>query len=71
MHFRVNVRGTPISIPSISTGIFGYPLEPAVETIVQTILDFLETESYLKEIHLCEFSEKKAIEIKGIIERLI
>jgi O-acetyl-ADP-ribose deacetylase (regulator of RNase III) len=57
-----------ISMPSISTGIFGYPLEPAIKTIVQTIFDFMETESHIKEIHLCEFSEKKALEIKGIIE---
>ena len=62
---------TSISMPSISTGIFGYPLEPAIENIVQTILNFLETESFLKEIHLCEFSEGKAIEIKNVAEKLL
>lgn len=58
-----------ISMPSISTGIFGYPLEPAIKVIVRTILEFLETHSILKEIHLCEFSEQKALEIKDIIEK--
>jgi len=58
-----------ISLPSISTGIFGYPLEPAVKTIAKTIFDFLATESTLEEVHLCEFSLDKSEEIKGIIEK--
>ncbi len=56
-----------VSMPSISTGIFGYPLQPAIETIVKTILEFLEQESTLQEVHLCEFSADKAREIKDII----
>ncbi|MCP5048989.1 MAG: macro domain-containing protein [bacterium] len=56
-----------VSLPSISTGIFGYPLEPAVKIIAKAIFDFLETESSLEEVHLCEFSADKAGEIKGIL----
>lgn len=56
-----------LSLPSISTGIFGYPLKPAIKTIVKTIFDFLEQDSTLLEIHLCEYSEEKAREIKDII----
>lgn len=58
-----------LSMPSISTGIFGYPLKPAIKTIVKTILDFLEQESTLEEVHLCEYSEEKAREIKDIITK--
>jgi putative ATPase len=60
-----------ISMPCISTGIFGYPLEPAVKVIVQVIFDFLEKETSLEEVHLCEYSADKAEEIKGIITRSI
>lgn len=58
-----------VSMPSISTGIFGYPLEPAVKTIVGAIFEFLETGSTVEEVHLCEFSEDKAAEIKTIITK--
>jgi putative ATPase len=59
-----------LSMPSISTGIFGYPLKPAVKIIVKAIFDFFEagTGSEPREVHLCEFDADKAEEIKGIIE---
>ena len=56
-----------ISLPSISTGIFGYPLESAIKVIVKAIFDFLAGESPLEEVHLVEYSLDKAEEIKGII----
>lgn len=56
-----------LSMPSISTGIFGYPLDSAIKTIVKTILEFLEQESTLLEVHLCDYSEDKSQEIKEII----
>jgi O-acetyl-ADP-ribose deacetylase (regulator of RNase III) len=58
-----------VSLPCISTGIFGYPLEPAVQVIVKAIFDFLAGESSLEEVHLVEHSLEKAEEIKGIITR--
>ena len=65
------LRLTSVSLPSITTGIFGYPLESAIEIIVKAIFDFLQQDSNIKTVHLCEFSEKKAIEIKGIIEKFL
>lgn len=56
-----------ISMPAVSTGIFGYPLRPAINIIVKTIFDFLNQQTGLEEIHLCEFSEEKAEEIKNVI----
>jgi putative ATPase len=58
-----------VSMPSISTGIFGYPLEPAIKTIAGAIFEFLGTESSVEEVHLCEFSGDKAEEIKEIIAK--
>jgi len=57
-----------VSLPCISTGIFGYPLKPALKVIVEAITTFMETDSSLCEIHLCEFSQNKALEIKDIIQ---
>lgn len=57
-----------ISLPSISTGIFGYPLEDAVKVILEAIRDFLKTDSSLEEVHLCEFSLEKANCIKEITD---
>lgn len=60
-----------VSLPSISTGVFGYPLEPAVKIIVGAIYDFLEsdTTTFVQEVHLCDYSEEKAAQIKAIIEK--
>ncbi len=60
-----------VSLPSISTGIFGYPLEPAVKIIVSAIFEFLESEStaYVQEVHLCDYSDEKSAELKEIIEK--
>ncbi|MCP5107554.1 MAG: hypothetical protein GY950_29470, partial [bacterium] len=58
-----------VSLPSISTGIFGYPLEPAIKTIVEAIFEFLETNTTVEEVHLCDFSDTKAEEIKAIITK--
>jgi putative ATPase len=58
------------SLPSISTGIFGYPLEPAIQIIVRAVFDFLNRESSLETVRLCEYSPDKAGEIKQIVESM-
>lgn len=60
-----------VSLPSISTGIFGYPLEPAIKVIVGAIYEFLKdgSNSFVQEVHLCDYSEEKSVEIKEIIEK--
>ncbi len=49
-----------ISLPAISTGIFGFPLDRAVEVILGEIRRILEAgkASSLKEIRLCLFDDK-------------
>ena len=60
-----------VSLPAISTGIFGYPLEPAINVIVGAIYEFLKSDStsFVQEIHLCDYSDEKSEEIKEIIKK--
>jgi len=57
-----------ISIPTVSTGIFGYPLIPAIEIITETIFDFMKNRSSMEEIRLCEVEKNKADQIKKFLE---
>jgi O-acetyl-ADP-ribose deacetylase (regulator of RNase III) len=47
-----------IALPAISTGIFGYPIQLAVPTILNAILDYLDEHSgtSLREIRLCDMN---------------
>ena len=51
-----------IAFPAISTGAFGYPAAEAAAVASQTIMEFLATDSLMKEIRLVFFSQsdKKA-----------
>jgi len=49
-----------LSLPAVSTGIFGYPLEKAIPVILRAVEDFLCLDSSLKTVQLCEFSREKA-----------
>jgi len=39
-----------ISFPSISTGAYGYPIEPAARVALQTVIDFLSQDESLAEV---------------------
>jgi len=62
---------TSIAFPSISTGIYGYPIERAATIAVNTVKTHLKQGSSLKEIIFCSFSEedcrvyKKALATKA------
>jgi len=45
-----------IAFPAISTGIYGFPSEPAARIAVDTTRQFLATDSVLREIVFCCFS---------------
>jgi O-acetyl-ADP-ribose deacetylase (regulator of RNase III) len=47
-----------IAFPCISTGAYGYPPEAAAEIAVNTVREFIETETSLKEVIFCCFSEQ-------------
>ncbi len=46
-----------ISLPAISSGIFGFPKDEAVKIIFETAVNFLKTSKYVKEIHFCNIDE--------------
>lgn len=46
-----------ISFPSISTGVYGYPLKEASEIAVGTILEFLENNDTLEEVRMVCFDK--------------
>ena len=62
------LKMSTLAIPPVSTGIFGYPLEPAVRIIAGTVYTFMQEDSTLEEIRLCEFDRTKANEIKRILK---
>ena len=47
---------TSIAFPSISTGVYGYPLRSAAELALKSILEFTESPSSIERIILCTFS---------------
>lgn len=49
---------TSIAFPSISTGIYGYPIERAAAIAVNTVSAFLKHGSSIKEVIFCCFSEE-------------
>ena len=46
-----------VAFPAISTGVYGYPLEKAAETALETVLQFLETDGPPEEVRFVLFDE--------------
>jgi O-acetyl-ADP-ribose deacetylase (regulator of RNase III) len=46
-----------IAFPSISTGVYGYPIELAAEIAVRTVRQFVKLDPIVQEIIFCCFSE--------------
>jgi O-acetyl-ADP-ribose deacetylase (regulator of RNase III) len=47
-----------IAFPSISTGVYGYPVEPAAGIAVQTVADSLASAPAIEEVVFCCFSAR-------------
>lgn len=47
-----------IAFPSISTGIFGYPLEEASSIAIRTVKDFINEEGRIAQVIFVAFSQK-------------
>ena len=45
-----------IAFPSISTGVYGYPIGPATDLAVTTVREFLANSEYPREVIFCCFS---------------
>lgn len=60
-----------IAFPSISTGIYGYPMVKATETALKAIKSFLENETHnYKEVKLVAFSNKDLAIIEKALEKV-
>jgi len=49
---------TSIAFPSISTGVYGYPAEPAARIAIRAVRDFAGEARTLRETIFCCFSER-------------
>lgn len=49
-------RLASVAFPAISTGIFGFPLEPAARTMLSAALDYLHGDTALRRVIFCLFS---------------
>jgi O-acetyl-ADP-ribose deacetylase (regulator of RNase III) len=56
-----------IAFPSISTGVFGYPIEPAATVAITTVRDVLSRGSSLTDVMFCCFSSSDL----GVYGRLL
>jgi O-acetyl-ADP-ribose deacetylase (regulator of RNase III) len=60
-----------IAFPSISTGIFGYPVKDASLIALQTIVSFLEKHSEIELVKMVLFSEKDYRIYKFSLEKIL
>jgi O-acetyl-ADP-ribose deacetylase (regulator of RNase III) len=60
-----------ISFPSISTGIFGYPIKEASVVALKTITDFLKEHQEIKLVRMILFSEGDYKIYKSSIEKIL
>jgi len=58
-----------VAFPSISTGIFGYPVDRAATVAVGTIAAFLKQPSAVTEVILVQFTEEDYAEYSAAVER--
>jgi len=58
-----------ISFPSISTGIYGYPIEEAVKVVLKTIKEFIANDDWFDEIRLVVFSDKNLKIYQNLIDK--
>lgn len=60
-----------LAFPSISTGVYGYPIEEASAIAVQTIAEFLKINDSIQKVVLVAFSEKDERVLQETLARVI
>ena len=58
---------TSIAFPAISTGIYGFPIEPAASIAVATVREFVSRPTSLRQVVFCCFSARDL----GIYQKLL
>ena len=60
-----------ISFPSISTGIFGYPVKEASKVAIRTVQEYLEKNPYIELVRMVLFSARDFSVYKDTADRLL
>lgn len=60
-----------IAFPSISTGVYRFPIERAAKIAVRTVKNFVEENSRLKEVIFCVFSDKDYEVYESVLKKYL
>lgn len=60
-----------IAFPAISTGAFGYPLEPAARIALSTIMDTIPRLSNVRHIRIVLFGETDRMIYEGLLKKML
>lgn len=62
---------TSISFPSISTGAYGFPLEPAAKIALQEVINYLKQNTKIKEVYFVLFGSENFNAYKKVLEEIV
>jgi O-acetyl-ADP-ribose deacetylase (regulator of RNase III) len=68
LEVAANIGIQTVAFPSISTGVFGFPIDRAASIALTTVNDFLKTNDSLEQVTFCCFSQAdldKYLEAQG------
>lgn len=60
-----------IAFPSISCGVYGYPVEKAAEIAVREVADFLEKDEGIEKVYLVCFSQEVYDVYESVMDRML
>jgi O-acetyl-ADP-ribose deacetylase (regulator of RNase III) len=60
-----------IAFPSISTGIYGYPIESAARVAIETVIDYLRGETGLVDMAFVLFSNRDLAVYEGVLKEVV
>ena len=59
-----------IAFPSISTGVYGYPIEKSAPLVIRTVAEFLETAPSIEQVCFVLFSDQDLATYRGALQAL-